>query len=75
VRKIFILETNCTHNFLCKRYVHITYEKRKKLNEEKERKVKKERTGGVRAHGKVRDPRSRSGAAPVAPGDRLLDWF
>jgi hypothetical protein len=48
VRKIFILATNCTHNFLCKRYVHITYEKRKKLNEEKERKVKKENRWGPR---------------------------
>jgi hypothetical protein len=76
VRTIFILTTSRTHNFLCKGYVHITYKGREKLlNEEKKKSKKTERTGGVRAHGKVRDPAPRSDATPVAPGDRLLDWF
>jgi hypothetical protein len=76
VRTIFILRTSCTHNFLCKRYVHITYERRKIIKRRKSKKVKKtERTGGVRAHEKVRDPAPRSDVAPVAPGNRLLDWF
>jgi hypothetical protein len=78
VRTIFTLTTSCTHNFLCKRYVHITYEKRKNYwMKKKKKKVTKEeeRTGGVRPHGEVRDPRSRSAAASVAPDDRLLNWF
>jgi hypothetical protein len=54
--------------------------KKKILNEEKEKgkvKSKKRRREKlwVRPHGEVRDPRSQSVAAPVAPGDRLLNWF
>jgi hypothetical protein len=72
VRIIFILTTSFMHNFLCKQCVHITYERRKKLlNEEK--KKKKKHVGSV--HMGSAGPRSRSDAAPVAPGDRLLDWF
>jgi hypothetical protein len=43
VRTIFTLTTSCTHNFLCKRYVHITYEKGKIIEWRKKEKGNKRR--------------------------------